>query len=79
MGFEVAADGYNRFIGRYSRALAPFFADFAGVAGGPALDVGCGPGALTVELAARVGAGNVAGVDLFRTVCRRMQGEGAWG
>jgi SAM-dependent methyltransferase len=66
MGFDVAAEGYDRFIGRYSRALAPRFADFAGVVGvgeGPALDVGCGPGALLAELAGRVGAAQVAGVD----------------
>jgi len=31
MGFEVAADGYDQCIGRYSRALAPRFADFAGI------------------------------------------------
>lgn len=63
MGFDVAAEGYDRFIGRYSRALAPRFADFASVAGGPVLDVGCGPGALLEELARRVGAGQVAGID----------------
>ncbi|HET8733481.1 MAG TPA: methyltransferase domain-containing protein [Anaeromyxobacteraceae bacterium] len=63
MGFEVAAEGYDRFIGRYSRALAPRFADFAVASGGPVLDVGCGPGALLAELAGRVGAAQVAGVD----------------
>jgi ubiquinone/menaquinone biosynthesis C-methylase UbiE len=64
MGFEVAADGYDRFIGRYSLKLAPRFADFAGVVTGPALDVGCGPGALVTELAERLGEDRVAGVDL---------------
>ena len=73
MGFDVAPDGYDSFIGRYSRELAPRFADFAGVDVGPTLDVGCGPGALTQELAARVGADKVAGVDLserFVAACR---------
>lgn len=73
MSFDVAADGYDRFIGRYSRALAPRFADFAGVAVGPALDVGCGPGALTAELAARLGGAGVAAVDPsepFVAACR---------
>ncbi|HEX7604603.1 MAG TPA: methyltransferase domain-containing protein [Polyangiaceae bacterium] len=63
MTFDVAADGYDRFIGRYSRELAPRFATFAGVDAGPALDVGCGPGALASELAKRVGAERVAAVD----------------
>jgi SAM-dependent methyltransferase len=63
MGFEVAGEAYDRFIGRYARALAPRFADFAGVGEGPALDVGCGPGALLAELASRLGADRVSGVD----------------
>jgi SAM-dependent methyltransferase len=62
--FDVAADAYDRFMGRYSRSLAPQLADLAGVrAGQRALDVGCGPGALTSELVGRLGADAVAAVD----------------
>jgi ubiquinone/menaquinone biosynthesis C-methylase UbiE len=62
--FDVAGEAYDRFMGRYSRLLAPPFADFAGVASGQsALDVGCGPGALTTELVRRLGAENVKAVD----------------
>ena len=51
-------------MGKYSVQLAPQLADFAGVrAGQRVLDVGCGPGALTAELVARVGASAVAAVD----------------
>ena len=54
MSFNVAADAYDRFMGRYSAPLAPRFAEFAGVtAGARVLDVGCGPGALTAELVSR--------------------------
>jgi ubiquinone/menaquinone biosynthesis C-methylase UbiE len=64
MTFDVAADRYDRFMGRYSRHLAPQMAEFAGIAAGQrALDVGCGPGALTSELVARLGAANVFAVD----------------
>lgn len=62
--FDVAADSYDRFMGRYSKLLSPQLADLAGIRSGQrALDVGCGPGALTGELVARLGAGSVTAVD----------------
>jgi SAM-dependent methyltransferase len=64
MSFVVAADSYDRFMGRYSVPLAPALADFAGVgARRRVLDVGCGPGALTAELVRRVGPAGVTAVD----------------
>ena len=64
MLFDVAADAYDRFMGRYSRLLSPQLADFAGIAAGQrVLDVGCGPGALTAELVPRIGADAVTAVD----------------
>lgn len=64
MGFDVSGDAYDRFMGRYSRLLAPPLADLAGVqAGQRALDVGSGPGALTAELVARLGEDAVTAVD----------------
>jgi SAM-dependent methyltransferase len=64
VGFNVTGDAYDRFMGRYSRLLAPQLADFAGVAAGQrVLDVGSGPGALTTELVERLGADAVTAVD----------------
>jgi len=51
-------------MGRYSMRLAAPFADFCGVEVGQlALDVGCGPGALTGELVRRLGVAGVVAVD----------------
>ncbi|MBY5162741.1 class I SAM-dependent methyltransferase [Nitriliruptoria bacterium AS10] len=62
-------------MGRYSGLLAAPFADFAEVEDGQvAVDVGCGPGALTGELVGRLGAGNVSACDpspSFVAACRQ--------
>lgn len=64
MAFDVPAVAYDRFMGRYANVLSAPFADFAGIrAGQRALDVGCGPGALTTELVSRLGADAVVAVD----------------
>lgn len=46
MSFEVAADAYDRFMGRFSLPLAEAFVEWALLPEeGRVLDVGCGPGA----------------------------------
>jgi SAM-dependent methyltransferase len=73
--FRTPAEAYDRHIGRYGRELARALIDAAGVRPGQrALDVGCGPGALTSELVALLGAEHVAAVDPsapFVEACRR--------
>jgi SAM-dependent methyltransferase len=64
VSFEVRAEAYGRFMGRYSEPLAGRFAALAGlIPGRRALDVGCGTGALTSELVGRLGAEAVSAVD----------------
>ena len=79
MAFSVPAEAYDRFMGRYSAQLAAQMADLAGVEPGQrVVDVGCGPGALTTELVARVGADSVAAVDpsesFVEAVAERLPG-----
>lgn len=64
VSFEVSAQAYDRFMGRYSEPLAELFVDASGAEPGQrVLDVGCGPGALTARLVDRLGASRVAAVD----------------
>src|SRR5512133_2058936 len=75
MSFERSREVYDRHVGRYSSALARALIERTGVRDGDgALDVGCGPGALTEALAERLGERNVAAVDpshSFVDECRR--------
>jgi len=72
--FRTPAEAYDRHIGRYGSELARALIAAAGVRPGDrALDVGCGPGALTGELAALLGTEHVAAVDPsvpFAEACR---------
>jgi len=62
--FVVAGDAYDRFMGRYSRELAPRLIEFASIESGMSVvDVGSGPGALAERLAERVGSELVSAVD----------------
>jgi trans-aconitate methyltransferase len=48
------AEAYERFMGRWSRIVAPQLVDFTGVpAAGRMLDVGCGTGSLASAIAER--------------------------
>ena len=64
MTFNVAADAYDSFMGRFSVQLSAQLADLAGIEHGQrVIDVGSGPGALTTELVRRLGPDAVAAAD----------------
>lgn len=55
---------YDRYMGRWSRRLAPLFLDFAGVDGvDRVLDVGCGTGSLTDAIVTVSKASRIVGID----------------
>jgi SAM-dependent methyltransferase len=61
--FAVSA-GYERFMGRWSRLLAPAYIVFAGVKNGDrVLDVGTGTGSLAAAVEASMPASEIVGVD----------------
>ena len=61
--FSMSA-GYERFMGRWSRLLAPAYVAFAGAKNGDrVLDVGTGTGALAATLAASLTSSEVTGID----------------
>jgi SAM-dependent methyltransferase len=66
-------DGYERFMGRWSRRLAPLFVEFAQVSQGDhVLDVGSGTGALSFAAAA-VASVRVTGVERSADYVRYAQ------
>lgn len=74
VAFDVSADSYGRFMGRYSRPLASAMVDL--VKARPdqrILDVGCGPGALTTELADRFGARGLYAADPSESFVHALQ------
>ena len=74
------SDGYERFMGRWSRRLAPLFVTFAGVTEGDrVLDVGSGTGALAVAAAA-IESVQVTGIEpspAYMRYAREHVGRGA--
>ena len=68
MSFEVPAQAYQRFMGRYSELLAARFVELLDVAVGQrGIDIGAGPGALTAPLAEVLGVDGVAAIDPSRS------------
>ncbi|TGR24281.1 MULTISPECIES: class I SAM-dependent methyltransferase [unclassified Mesorhizobium] len=58
------ASGYEQLMGRWSGKLAPKFIGFAGLAPGEKiLDVGCGTGSLTFELAKSAELASIEAID----------------
>src|SRR4051812_44237003 len=77
--FDVDAASYGRFMGRFSEPLATAFLELLDPRPGlRALDVGCGPGALTAPLVQRLGVDHVVAVDpsvsFIRAVRDRLPG-----
>lgn len=59
------AEGYERYMGRWSRLLVPGYLDFAGVRDGQRiLDIGTGTGAVALAIEARTRSAEIVGVDV---------------
>ena len=61
--FAMSA-GYERFMGRWSRQLAPLYVSFAGIKNGDrVLDVGTGTGSVAATVEAAMPASQIVGID----------------
>jgi SAM-dependent methyltransferase len=70
----VESDAYERFMGRWSRRLAPLLVTFASVAEEDSvLDAGSGTGALSLAVAAARPSSRVTGVDPSSAYVRNAQ------
>src|ERR671912_1592955 len=59
-----AGDAYERYMGRWSRKVAPLFTDWIGAPPGAEwIDVGCGTGVLTSAILSRSEPSRVVGID----------------
>jgi SAM-dependent methyltransferase len=77
--FRTSAESYDRHIGRYGPALARALVEATSASAGQrALDVGCGPGALTAVLSDVLGSDRVTAIDpsepFVEACARRLPG-----
>lgn len=60
----AGGDAYERYVGRWSRLVAPIFVDWLAIGSGRRwLDVGCGTGALSATVLARAEPASIVGID----------------
>ena len=58
------AEKYDSYMGRWSRRLAGPFMDFAGLRDGEKIiEIGCGTGSLTFQLAGRANINSIEAID----------------
>ena len=70
------SEGYERFMGRWSRVLAPQYIAFAGVRNGErVVDVGTGTGSVAAALAAALPSSEIVGIDRSDVDLERLEAE----
>ena len=75
-GFFAESAAYERFMGRWSRLVAPLLVQFADIRDGQAvLDVGSGTGALTLAAAQAAPSAQITGVDPSASYVSYAQGR----
>jgi SAM-dependent methyltransferase len=63
-GLWSGGDAYERYMGRWSRQIAPLFLEWLNApSGGTWIDIGCGTGVLSSDILDRCKPGRVVGID----------------
>lgn len=63
-GLWGSGDAYEKYMGRWSRRIAPHFLDWLSVPPGANwIDIGCGTGALSSTLLARSAPNSIVGIE----------------
>ncbi|HEX5093143.1 MAG TPA: class I SAM-dependent methyltransferase, partial [Burkholderiales bacterium] len=75
-GLWASNEAYEKYMGRWSRRVAPHFLDWLAVpAGARWIDIGCGTGALSAAIVARREPAAVVGVDPSKAFIEAARAE----
>lgn len=75
-GLWASDDAYEKYMGRWSRRIAPVFLDWLAIpAEATWIDIGCGTGVLSSAILAHCRPGRVVGIDLSEVFVKAAQAK----
>lgn len=74
-GLWASDDAYEKYMGRWSRRIAPYFLDWLPIPEANWIDIGCGTGALSSAILAKCTPSSVVGVDPSEVFVKAAQAQ----